>query len=231
MTVFLTVVIILATGYSYVREGLFTAMAMCINVLLAGLIAFNFYEPLAGYLEAQISFINGYEDLLSMVGIFLLTLGALRTLTNFLVPNVVEFPGYAQGVGGGLFGVATGYLVAGFVLCALQTLPWHENFMSFDWRYDSQTQGIRRLLPPDRVWLGLMYRAGAFAFATSDQDPNFKIPDDATVFERAYATHYTFDKYATFEMRYARFRRYNDSRDAETYQGQLADQLKGPGGN
>jgi len=48
----LTILVTLAVGYAYMREGLFTAFCMCCNVLIAGLLAFNFFEPLAELLES-----------------------------------------------------------------------------------------------------------------------------------------------------------------------------------
>ena len=101
--------------------------------------------------------------------------------------------------------------------------------MGFEPKYEAGTQGLRRIMPPDRVWLALMYRAGAFAFATSDEDASAS--DNGSAFEKAYAKHYTFDRKATFEMRYARFRRYGDHRNADAYLGQLDDDLRGPAGN
>ena len=58
-----TILIMLGVGYAYLREGLLTAFAMLINVLLAGTITFNFYEPLAAMMEPALSgsFFAGYE--------------------------------------------------------------------------------------------------------------------------------------------------------------------------
>jgi hypothetical protein len=206
---------------------------MFINTFLAGLIAFNFWEPLARALDESLgptSFMHGYEDMICLMGIFYVVLGILRLLTNMISSTVLEFPLLIHQLGGIFFGLATGYIAAGFFFCALQTLPWHENFMGFDPKFDAGAQGMRRFIPPDRVWLALMYRAGAFAFATGDEDPRFS-SDSGSVFERAYGRHFTFDKFATFEMRYARFRRYGDVRDPEPYQGQLSEELRGPVGN
>ena len=47
----LTIVLMVAVGYAYLREGLLTAFTMFCNVFLAGLIAFNFWEPVASLIE------------------------------------------------------------------------------------------------------------------------------------------------------------------------------------
>jgi hypothetical protein len=218
----LTILIMLGVGYAYLREGVFTAFTMCCNVLIAGLVSFNFYEPLADLLDSSFesSFLHGYEDGLCMLALFCVTLGGLRTATNALANVQMSLPPLLQRGGGVLFGLLTGYLTVGFMLCALQTLPWHENFMFFDPSYENNV-GLRRVLPPDRVWLAMMFRAGAYSFA-NEQDPQAKTD---TIYDRFY----TFDKYGTFEYRYARYRRYGDSREPIVYQHELDQELRGPG--
>jgi hypothetical protein len=219
-----TLIIMAAVGYAYLREGLFTGFAMFFNVFFGGLIAFNFFEPLADMLEPVLknSFLKGYEDFFCLIILFSLTTGALRTLTNALANAQITFPEMLQRGGGVVFGLATGYLTCGFLVCALQTLPWHENFMSFDPDYQ-ESAGLRRVLPPDRVWLGLMYRAGAFSFA--NQEDGKPISSDIQGMDRNYYQYYTFDKSGSFELRYRRYRRWGDNRDAYTYMKDLDDEI------
>jgi hypothetical protein len=188
---FFTVVVMLAIGYAYLAEGLFTAFVMCCNVLGAGFVAMNFWEPLADIFDPMFegTFLAGYEDFFCMMFLFLLTLLVLRTLTNALEPTFIDFPEVLQRGGGVLFGLITGYLVCGFLVTAMQTLPWHENFMGFEPRFDEGSGAVRRVLPPDRVWLALMHRAGAVAFSTGDD---------------------SFDSGGSFELRYGRYRRYGE---------------------
>jgi hypothetical protein len=84
-------------------------------------------------------------------------------------------------------GCVTGYLVAGFLLCMAQTLPWQEHFLGFDPKVNAQS-GLRRVLPPDRVWLAMMHYAGRGRFGWGDG--------------------MTFDPDGSFEERHARLRRY-----------------------
>jgi uncharacterized membrane protein required for colicin V production len=221
MLAFFTVLIMLAVAYAYLREGLFTAAVMCCNVFLAGLVAFNFWEPLADLLEPLLAgtILHGLEDALCLVGLFCVTLGALRTVTNLLSRTQIQFPEVLQRMGGVVFGLLTGYLVAGFLVCMLQTLPWHENFMSFDPLYEAGGESAaRHILPPDRVWLAMMYRAGAYAFA-NNEDPR------GAASSSLYDRYMTFDKYGSFELRYARFRRYGDSREPSPYLGEFDQEI------
>lgn len=53
---------------------------MTVNVVLSGLVAFAFFEPLAGVLGPLFAgtFLAGYEDALCLVFLFALSLGLLR---------------------------------------------------------------------------------------------------------------------------------------------------------
>jgi hypothetical protein len=208
----LTIIVMLVVAYVYWREGLLTACCMCVNVFLAGLITFNFFEPLAGELEGMFrgSFLAGYEDAVCMTLLFAGTLGALRWVTNNLANTDLDYPALVLRAGNVFFGVLTGYLVSGFLVCMLQTLPWQENFMGFEPKVarKGEGDGSRRLLPPDRVWLALMHRAGAKPLSRSPDPDNPEAPPP------------TFDPHGTFELRYARFRRYADDRNPLPDQGE-----------
>ena len=225
LLVILTIGIMVAVAYAYSVEGLFTGAMMCVNVFLAGLIAFNFWEPLATSIEGSLSetFLAGYEDMLCLVGLFAFSLGLFRTASNAIVNMQISLPPGLQQAGGAFFGLLTGYLFSGFFLCALQTLPWHENFLGFDPTYrPASAASIRPILPADRAWLALMYRAGAMSFNRGDEDLRFV--DSPSYYDR----YFTFDKYGSFEMRYARYRRYGDNRDPAVYSGEFGAELAGP---
>src|SRR5262249_6443625 len=198
MLEFFTVVIMGILAYAYLVEGLFTACVMCVNVIVAGLIAFNFWEPLANVLEPIFGG-YGYEDFLCLILLFSVTLGAMRTITGLLCPTEVAFPPQLQRPGGALFGLLTGYLVSGFLACALQTLPWHQKFMYFEAKADS-SQTIRSFLPPDRVWLAAMHRVGAGPLSRGGP---------------------TFDEKGTFSLRYFRHRRHSDTSDRLPHRGEF----------
>jgi hypothetical protein len=229
---FLTVVIMLAVGYAYLREGVFTACTMFVNTLIAGLVAFNFWEPIADMLDPNFAdyFLHGYEDCIVLVALFAVTLGILRMITNAICRTEMEYPQWLRRGGGFLFGMATGYIVCGFLLCVLQTLPWHEEFMFFPSPSKMAAEprkGLSRVLPPDLVWLAMMNRAGAYTFANNqDENPLAEASD----FKPYYKEYATFDKYGTFELRYARYRRRNPdtrggSADAVDYLGEFDQQL------
>src|SRR5260370_8888973 len=156
----ITILNMLAVAYAEFREGIFTAFTMLVNVMLAGLIAFNFWEPLAELTDASLkeSFLDGFQDLFFMIFLFCLSLGLLRAITNNLANRQIFFPAVPQQFGAAGVGLLTGYLVSGFLLCALQTLPWHQNFMEFEPRHRDEGN-MRRFFPPDRPPLPPMHYA------------------------------------------------------------------------
>jgi hypothetical protein len=202
MLAVITILFVLAVGYAFFSQGLLTAFAMFVNVFVSGLVAFNFWEPLATELGDHLggTVAAGYEDWISLMSIFCITLVALRFLTNAIAKIEPELPALVQQIGAILFGMLTGYLTAGFLVCAMQTLPIPEDFMGFSARVDP-AGGVRRYLPPDRVWLAVMRRASAGSLS-SDGDG--------------------FDPTGYFELGYLRHRRYGANRDPQPYHGEDA---------
>src|SRR5579885_3154258 len=102
----LNVVIMAAIAYAFWREGPLTAFAMCANVLVAGLLAFNFWEPLANLLEPFLagSFMEDTEDALALMAIFLPALMLLRWATNSMAATHMEYPPILYRGGAVVFG-------------------------------------------------------------------------------------------------------------------------------
>jgi hypothetical protein len=215
-----TIILMLIIAYAYFNEQALTAFSMFVNVCLAGVLTINFWEPLANLLEPALAgtFAAGFEDFLVMVVLFAFSLGMLRLAANAASPVRIDYPA-AVGQGGGVFfGLLTGYVLAGFMVVALETLPWHENFMYFEPRTENET-GLRTFFPPDRAFLAMMRRAGAYAL--SGRTPAEEVEEPESNYDR----YETFDRDATYELRYLRFRRYNDSRDKLPYQGEFDRQI------
>jgi uncharacterized membrane protein required for colicin V production len=116
----------LGMGYALASEGLWGAALMTLNILFAGLIALNFYEPLAVIIAENLGFLSGFADTLSLLGIFAVALIALRIGTEMLAPAMVRFPGPVYFLGRWLFGLAGGAMVIGFLLLAFHTAPVHK---------------------------------------------------------------------------------------------------------
>jgi len=214
-----SIVVILAVAYSQYSNGLFHAVAMLVAVLLSGLMAFNLWEPAADVLELSLQrgSLAGCEDMLALTLIFGVTLFLLRlAIFNYLAPELIEQHGHLQFLGAGAVGLLTGYLVTGFLVCVMETLPLDEHFLGFEPRSDAEG-ALRSFLPPDRVWLAMMRQAGRSSFSWKE-DPTPPEPSDRFL---------TFDRYGTFEMRYARYRRNTEARGPMPYMGEFDRELYG----
>jgi hypothetical protein len=200
MLAIFTLLLVLIVGYALFSQGLLTAFTTMVNVLLAGLVAFNFWEPAASMLAQQLSGtpVLGFEDYICMVGIFGIVLVVLRIATGLLATTELELPPAMQQGGAAVCGMITGYLTAGFLVCAMQTLPLPDDFLGFSARADL-AGGVRRYLPPDRVWLAMMQR-GSFGPLATDGDG--------------------FDPRGYFELGYARHRRTSSGHAPLDYYGE-----------
>lgn len=211
-----TFLIMLATAWAQYRNGLSSSFAMLFMVIASGLVAFNFFEPMADGMESsfQQNALAGCEDFLALIILFSLTLGLLRWATNYLAPEMIEQHGTVQLFGGAAVGFVTGYFIAGFLLCAMQTLPLDERFLDFEPRVVGE-KPYRSLYPSDRVWIALMRHAGSTPLAWKE-NAHAELPQDR---------YETFDRAGTFELRYLRYRRGSETRAPLKYQGEFDVEL------
>jgi hypothetical protein len=198
----LTLLVMGICAYAMWREGPLTAFAMCANVLVAGVLAFNFWEPLADLLASSFddTFADGAEDAVAMMLIFLPVLMLLRWITNSIAGTHMEYPPVLYRGGAVVFGLLTGYLLAGFLVCMIQTLPVPRNFLQFEIDEPGKSHPMRAVMPPDLVWLAMMHAISDHKRLGSDEP---------------------FDKNCNFELRYQRFRRWDESGKGLPRQGEL----------
>ncbi|NBR04657.1 MAG: CvpA family protein [Planctomycetes bacterium] len=186
MLFFTTFLLMLIVSYVFFQEGLFIAFCNFANMFLAFVFVAGIYEPFAEFLEINLKDIgvDGFEDAISMIGIFLVSFGALKILTMQLAPSVITYQHLVNNIGGALIGLFIGYFISGFLWCVMQTLPWQEKFLGFDVR-SSQKSSSSAFFRPDRVWLASMRKCSNGVFKTDK----------------------VFDYTASFELRYQRYRR------------------------
>lgn len=190
MLILLTIGVVLAVGYAHFREGAIGAFTHLMNSLIAGLISFHFWPPIADELEK--GGLAGYEDMVALVGVFAAVFAILRVVTNALANRLIDLGGQVSPILGSIFGFFTGYLVAGFLTCVLQTLPWQENFLGY---VPIEKEALdSRIVPADQVWLRLMRTAHRKTFA------DYESSDQCGTFEK-------------FSARYAKHRRWTETRD------------------
>jgi hypothetical protein len=182
------VFLILAMTYALASEGLWGAALMFFNVLFAGLITFNFYEPLAGVMASNLSFLASYADMVSLLLIFVVALLLLRLTTESLAPTMVRFPAPLYHLGRWLFGLAASTVAMAIFLLAFHCAPVHKTMFYGAYPYD--------LKPPfgmgiDWQWLGFFQYSTGQIFA----DYNPANPPDPS---KEYGNARVFDPRATW---------------------------------
>jgi hypothetical protein len=174
------VLLILGMTWALMSEGLWGAALMFFNVLFAGILAFNFYEPLAALLDST-GIGWGFSDTLCLLGIFLVALVILRLTTETLAPAMVRFPTPIYHIGRIFFGLAGSVVTIAILLLGFETAPVHQKvFNVIDYK----------MAPPfglglDHQWLGFFQYTTGLVFVQHDpgtRDP-FREYGDAKVFD------------------------------------------------
>jgi hypothetical protein len=161
--------LILGLTYALSSEGLWGAALMFFNVVFAGLIAFNFYEPLARMLD-RTGIGWGFSDTLCLLGLFAVSVLLLRMTTETIAPAMVRFPVAVYQVGRLIFALAGALVTMAIILVAFHTAPVHKKIFGV---YDYNSK------PPfglglDHQWLGFFqYQTGdVFArYGSGQRDP------------------------------------------------------------
>ncbi len=217
MLILFTLVVMAVVAASQYRNGPFTSVTVLLQVMLAGLVAFAFWEPVADELDGALQGgrAAGLEDAIALTFLFVAAFLGMRVVTNRINHQLIDYPTAVQHAGGPAVGLITGYLLSGFLVCVFQTLPIEEHFLGFAPRRADESS-LRRIVPADRVWLAMMRHAGAYPLSWREADENAP-----TAFDR-YAT---FDRQGTFELRYGRYRRGSEGRGPRTYRGEFDAEL------
>jgi hypothetical protein len=123
------VIIFLVCLLMSLASGLWGNLIMVFNVILAALIATNYFEPLAGWLDGQMASYTFLLDFISMWLIFALAIVILRAITDTLSRVKVRFKKPVELAGGLVCGGIVGWLMICFTLFSLHTAPLGVTFL------------------------------------------------------------------------------------------------------
>jgi hypothetical protein len=110
-------------------EGIWGAAQTFLCTLLAGLVAMNFFEPLANSIRGLVG--DNYADIVALLGLFTALVFALRMGTEQLSLSYIQVIPMLDTVGRWAFGAITGYLTMAILLTALHTAPLPREFLGF----------------------------------------------------------------------------------------------------
>ena len=128
-------------------EGIWGAAQTFLCTLLAGLVAMNFFEPLANSLRGVVG--DNYADIAALLGLFTAMVFALRMGTEQLSLSYIQVFPMLDTVGRWVFGAITGYLTMAILMTALHTAPLPREFLGFKPERNNFFN-----VAPDRQWLG-----------------------------------------------------------------------------
>ena len=189
ITLVLLAILAAVTGM-LVREGLWRAVLMFFNVLMAASVATAWFAPLANLLERYLPNYGYLLDFLSIWLIFCAVLAILREVTDRMAPTKVEFPLLVERIGVGITAFITGWVMVAFTATTLHTAPVPRDFVQ-------PTPEARMFLglAPDHKWLGWIH--GSSLSGPFSRRRGSKGTDDIFDIDRV------FDPQANFILKYA----------------------------
>ncbi|MGQ9574306.1 MAG: CvpA family protein [Thermoguttaceae bacterium] len=166
----LLLIFLLCVGFSF-AEGMWSNAIRLINVVTAGLIAMNFWEPLARWAEENIDASYTYfYDFLALWGLFVVSLMLLRLVTDTVSRVKVRFLRIADQIGSAGFAAASAWVLVCFTTATLHTAPLSVN--PFFGGFKPEGRMFFGLLAPDIHWLGFTQYVskGVYSRGLSDQE-------------------------------------------------------------
>jgi hypothetical protein len=158
----------LATLYT---EGLWGNAVLLINVITAGLLAMNFFEPVANWLEGLLPSFTYACDFLALWGLFGALMLVFRLGADYLSRVKVRFLKIADQIGSIALACWIGWVMVCFTAMSLHTAPMAKNFLG------GSFQPEQRMFfgqAPDRQWLGFTQKMSKGAFARSASEADWK---------------------------------------------------------
>jgi uncharacterized membrane protein required for colicin V production len=146
----IVIALIVAVAMYHYIQGFFSAMISATLTVLAVLIAFAYYEPLAESL--LITHLPNVCHALALVALFSFSYLALRLIVDRIVPGNIRIPVIVDKVGAGAFGAIAGLLAAGVFAVAAQILPFYPSIAGYS-RYPVADREVHNVRIPGRVQL------------------------------------------------------------------------------
>ena len=167
LTLLLLVIIACCIAFT-VQNGIWGNGVLLVIVVTAGLIAVNYFEPLANWFETTIGDSYTYlYDFLALWALFALAAGVLRAITDKLSTVKVKFRKPFDQIGGLILGAWIGWVMVCFTLMSLHTAPLARNFMEGAFQPEPDSRMFLGLAP-DRQWLGFAQKSSEGVFSRGE---------------------------------------------------------------
>jgi uncharacterized membrane protein required for colicin V production len=146
----LLLAILAGVAWCVAGEGAWGAVLTCLAVIFAGLLAMNYFEPLAAVLEKSLPISWASRvDFIALVVLFGVLTTLIRVGTDYIAPTMIDVhPAAYHAVRWG-FGALTGYITMAILLTALHTAPLPRTFLGFK----PERPNFFGAAAPDQQWL------------------------------------------------------------------------------
>lgn len=164
------VVLMVGVFAALMTQGLWGNLLMLFNVVVSGLLAINFYEPIAKYLTGLVPSGTMFWDIIAIWAVFGLALVILKMATDQVSRVKVRFKKPLELAGGYLLAACTAYVFMAFAALTLHLAPLSRDFMWGGFRAEDP---IFFGFSPDRQWLGFtqLVSRGSLARLTEEGKP------------------------------------------------------------
>jgi uncharacterized membrane protein required for colicin V production len=178
ITTVLMFVILFACAAMLYNDGMWSNSIRLINTISAGLLAMNFFEPVADWLEQQASTYGYFCDFIALWGLFFVFSLIFRLMTDRLSKVKVKFLKIADQIGSGVLALWIGWVMVCFTMTSLHTAPLAKNCL-----FESFQPEERMFLgfAPDRQWLGFTQKMSQGPYERSVSEAEWKA--EKTIFD------------------------------------------------
>lgn len=157
-------IVFFASFAMMVREGIWNNLLTMIMIMISGIVAFGYFQPLTRYFDEKTE--GSYTYLLDFVVIwftYIIVMALLKVFGKMMSPKKVKFLEGFDLYGGVAIALFSAYLMTGMVLATIHSAPLVHNV--FDNRFvmgetrkevESTIASTSVITRPDLAWLGLM---------------------------------------------------------------------------
>ena len=152
------------------NEGMWNNCITLINVILSAMLAMNYYEPVASFLDEKQPSYTFVFDYLSIWFVFFLSYIILRAITDSLSKHRVKFIMPIEQAGRVISVLAIGWVMVCLTLTSLHTAPLARTAIRGTFQPEPMSNNFLGMAP-DRMLLGFVQHRSKNAFANSPPTP------------------------------------------------------------
>ncbi len=161
--------------FLFLKGTLAQGVAMIFNTLIAGFVAFGFYEWVANYLIKYSPGITVWAPMICFLLLFVVAFAVLQAIAMQISKEKIDFGKLPEQIGRPVTGIVLGYLVTGHLLvaAAMAPIPSQWPYPRFEERNPDPSAPSKALLSPDGFVAGLFGTISSGAFSSLGEPKSF----------------------------------------------------------